>query len=214
MRQCNSYLCVIENTVGLSHRIIQALLNSVIRQACKDQGLRDGDNEKPMIFSYKHASGGSRKIAYQPHVELQGYLADDLAQDLDQGTLRWIDLVKQSSRQTVGGDQYLIEDKYQLRILADKGMPPKGRLGRIRQALKKKVSNFDVARIVFKDRENKSHSVEVNLDNGSAEQSMYVRTAYLRDISPPLHQSCEHIQDQIAKRMVTVSYTHLTLPTM
>lgn len=197
----NTYLFLVESVPGLSHRIVQGLLNNLIRQACKDQGKMSDNVKKPVLFSYADPAGGKRSTPYQPHVELEGYLAEDLAQDLDEGTLRKVELVKSVTRAPLGGDQYLVETEYSLLIKPDEKIPRDGRLGRLRKACRGKLKEFDKARIVFKDRNDRSRTVEVSLEEGTAEQQLYVRSEHIKAINPPLDQSCETIQSQLSDRM-------------
>ena len=45
----NTYLCLIESVSGLSHRIVQGLLNDLVRQACKGQGTLEDGVRKPAM---------------------------------------------------------------------------------------------------------------------------------------------------------------------
>ena len=113
-----------------------------------------------------------------------------------------VELVKSATHEPLGGDPYLVEDEYRLRIRTDKKLPPNNRLGRLTEAWRSKKTHFDKTRIAFKDRDDRFHQVEVSLDRGTAEQPLYVRSAHLANINPPLDQSCEAIQPQLSDRMV------------
>lgn len=199
----NTYRCVIESVPGLSHRVIQALLNDLVRQACKDQGKGRGADKKPVLFSYDDPAGARRQgTPFQPHVELRGHLAEELADDLDNGMLQKVELVKSRPRASLGGDQFLVETEYKLVVEPHKDMPPQGRLSRIIAAAACRKHDFDTARISFKDRNHRSHTVAVEIDHGTPEQELYVRSALVRDIDPPLDQSCDTIQGHFARRLV------------
>jgi hypothetical protein len=187
---------------GLSHRTVLGLLNDVIRQACNKQGTGQGAEKLPLLFSYQHASGAERELPYQPHVELEGYISDDFARDLDGGKLRFIELIKSGTKEPFGGDSFLMEDKFKLVIEASKNIPPTGRLNRLKSAWRSRINDFDKARIHFVDPNNKSHQVDVDLERGAPEQKTYVRSAHLIGLSPPLDQSCDRIQDHLANEML------------
>jgi hypothetical protein len=197
----NTYLCLVESVPGLSHRVAQGLLNDLIRQACKGQGAGRGNDKKPILFAYKDAAGGKKVTPCQPHVELQSYLSEDLARDLDEGTLQQVELIKSAAHKPLGGDQYLVEEEHRLLIKPDKKIPPNNRLARLTKAWRGKVTEFDKARIQFKDRNDRSHRVDVSLDQGTPEQKLYV-SAQFDAINPPLDQSSETIQPQLSARMV------------
>ena len=185
-REPNIYLCLVESVSGLSHRIVTGLLNDLIRQACKEQGKENGAHRKPTLFAYKDPAGGKKETPYQPQVELQGYLSDDLKRDLDEGTLRQVELIRSAAQKPLGGDQYLIEEEHRLLIKADKRIPPNNRLARLKRAWSGKMKEFRKARIAFKDRNDRSHTVDVSLDRGAPEQQLYVRSVKFAAINPPL----------------------------
>jgi hypothetical protein len=135
-------------------------------------------------------------------VDLQGHLSEDLARDLDEGTLRQVELIKSAAHAPLGGDQYLVEEEHRLLVKPDKKLPPNDRLGRLKKAWSGKMKEFDKARITFMDRNERSHTVDVSLDKGAPEQQLYVRSAQFNAINPPLDQSSETIQPQLSDRMV------------
>lgn len=204
-------LCIIEIAPGLSHRVVQALLNELIRQKCKGQGEESGGRKKPVVFAYSHPSGAKRReTPFQPHIELRGHLAEDLARDIDDGQLRQIELVKDRRSNPIGGDRYLLETEYKLIVKPKQDIPPQQKLQRLIRAFSSCRNDFDKARITFKDSNSRTHTVDINLESGTPEQQLYVRSTLIQNINPPLDQSCDKIQPHFAQKIAEIMISEYT----
>lgn len=195
----NTYLCMLEGMSGISHRHVQSLLNTILRLACSDNRT---------LFEYDDPAGARRRDGtpkrhpFVPHVEFRGHLSETVIRDLERGTISRIELVAAQARAQLGGDQYLVEDEYALKIRVDRNLPQQNRFRRLVAAMQTKRAAFQRGRIVFKDEYAKTHTIECDLETGTPEQQTYIKSFIIRNIDPPLAQSSEQIVDRLLAGMV------------
>jgi hypothetical protein len=198
----HTHLCMLEGMAGISHRHVQPLLNTLIRHACHQDKYR---------FSYpdpagaRHRDGSEKRHPFQPKLELRGHTSDDLARDIERGQVNNLELVEAGAQGQFGGDQYLAEDSYSLSVKVDKNIPRQNRLDRILNAMRSRSATYGTGRIKFKDENDKTHTVSYNLQTGTPEQQMYVKSFVVRNINPPMALSSEnivsHFTDEIERRL-------------
>lgn len=195
----DTYLCLMEGVTGLSHRHVQPLLNNIIRKVCKDD---------PATFKYAHPSGAKDAdgnpvtTSFVPLVELKGHMAENFARDIELGKVTGVELVKQAQQTAVGGSAYLKEKESALRIEVDKKIPPKDRLENIVDAIRQKKNTYDTGRIRFTDRDGKGHTVDIDLNSGSVDQELYIKSYKEENINPALAYSSEDIVDHFSQRLL------------
>ena len=183
----NTYLCLLEGIPAISHRHIQPLLNIAISKAC---------NENPNQFQYddpvgaRNRDGSPKKHPFTPRIELRGHLSDDAIKDLESGSVNYIELIEATTKSELGGDPYLHEDKHSLKIKVDKAIPSHGRAKRLLNAMLTKKTDFQKGRIVFKDEQNTTRTIEYDLNTGAPEQQNYIKCHVIDNITPPMAQSC------------------------
>lgn len=186
----NTYLCMLEGVQAISHRLIQPMFNHVISKACK--------NDKA-IFQYddavgaKHRDGSDVKHSFIPHIELRGHLSDDVVKDLESGIVSRVELIESKGFDQLGGDPYLKEEQYSLRVKVEKNLPSDGRFQRLWNAMQTKKEIFQTGRIIFRDKQDRTRSIEYDLNTGTPEQQTYIKCYTINNINPPMAQSTDHL---------------------
>jgi hypothetical protein len=198
----HTYLAHLEGVPGISHTFVQALFNAVIRDAAK---------KDPAMFRYPDPSGAKTKggeiktSPFVPHIELQGHLSDEFKSDVENGVLSEIMLVQHTAKQKFGGSAYLVEKENYVRLAVDKNMPQQGRLGSLLNVFRGHGMNFNEARLRFKDPDGVPRHVAVDIDTGTPQQGIYIKSFAIRGINPPMDESCDTLQpfitEEITKRV-------------
>jgi hypothetical protein len=194
-----AYLALLEGVPGISHRHIQPLLNSIVRDAC---------DRDPMTFSYedpvgaKSKDGHIRKHPFTPLIELRGHPSQDIINDIEHGKIQHLELTSDRRNVSLANDPYLQEKRHVLRISVDSSIPTAGRLQRIIDAMQTKKSDYLKGRIAFVDRNGQNKVVEYDLDTGSPEQGLYLKSVVVNGLNPPLAQSSEKIVPHFAQQIV------------
>lgn len=193
-----SYLCHLEGVPGLSHRLVQATLNAVLKQAIRSESV---------TFSYPDPSGarlrdGSPKVtAFTPTVELIGHPSDALIQDIENGKLQNITLIDQRPKRQLGGNQYLIENEQRIGVKVAPNIPSTNRVTSIIAAIKSRKQDYQKAKIRFVDPGGVQRSIDYDIATGSPEQQNYVRSYKIMGINPPLDESSVALVPFLVERM-------------
>lgn len=192
-----TYLALLEGIPHISHHFVQALLNRIIRSSCKAD---------ESTFTYSDPSGattrnGPKRHPFKPLVKLRGHIADDFGTDLENGTVSNIELVSAEEMAPLGGNKYLSEQKSILKVSVNKDLPKAGRLKSLIKAMVTRKENFETGRIIFKDPDNKSHTIEIDLNSGTPQQQLYVKNFVIPSINPLLAQSTDQILERLRDPM-------------
>ena len=179
----NTYLCILEQTYGLSHSRVQRLLSNTVNQLCKHKNSTDVDDEGA-LFDYLHPSGNGKLTSFIPNIELRGYISEDLQRDLDEGTLSRVTLVQPITNSPIAATAYIIEKEKQLIIKPSKNFPAKGKIATLLSSFSGKRDDYKSMRVGFKDTNEKHRNIEIDLDNGQPVQQMYVKSAKVGPFSP------------------------------
>ena len=203
----NVYLTLLENAQGLSHRLVQPVLNSLLREACKFDRT---------TFQYEDPAGARtrdgnpKRHTFTPRVELRGHPSTDLNADIERGEIQHLELVKDEAQSQLAGDPYLVESKMSLKVGVDKSIPSDGRVRRLIKAMQSKKTDFSKGRVSFRDPIGQTRTVDFDLDTGAPEQQRYIKSSVVDDIDPPLAQSTDLILPRLCDPMIDLLKTART----
>ena len=196
--QPNHYLCHLEGVAGLSHRLIQATLNAVLRRAFTD-------NRAAFAYADPNGArvrgGGAKMHSFVPSVELEGHLSQALIHDLENGTIENVILVNSQTHNNLGGNQYLVESEQLIKVRVDKAIPSHGRMTTLLNAFRTRQTDFQTAKVRFKDPAGISRSVDYDIATGTPEQQNYIKSYVVENIKPPMDESCVNIATFLADAM-------------
>ncbi|WP_060605892.1 hypothetical protein [Aureimonas altamirensis] len=117
----NVYTCAIERVAGIASSLVQRLLSKLLNFEFKDDATS---------FSYPHPAGGFTRQGLPrtdrccPHVELRGRPSDTLINDINNGQITGISLVKAEAVAPVAGAAYLTKKESELRLQIDRNNLP------------------------------------------------------------------------------------------
>ena len=182
----SSYLCHLEGIAGLSHRLVQATLNAVLKQAI---------TTNRTSFSYPDPSGARLRTGepkttnFIPSIEMVGHPSPALIRDIEQGHLHDITLVDQRSQNQLGGNQYLVESERRIKVKAAANIPSQGRVRSLIAAMQTKQADYQKAKVRFTDPDGMSRTIDYDIATGTPEQQNYVQSYRVTGINPPMDES-------------------------
>lgn len=197
----NTYFALLEGVPGVSHRHVQALINEVLRLARK---------KIPLQFTYpdpagaRDRSGAPKLHEFTPLLEMRGHISDSLTADLEAGIVEQLEIVRADGHTNFAGSPFLKEDRYSLKIKADRNIPALGRFDWLVNAMRTRRTDFDKGRIAFKDTDGRRHTIECDLQTGALFDQKYIKSFLIRPIDPPLNQSSETVVPALARRMEAI----------
>lgn len=182
----SSYLCHLEGVSGLSHRLVQATLNAVLKQAVKTERA---------TFTYpdpggaRHRNGELKTTPFMPTIELLGHPSLALTQDIENGQLHDITLIDQRPQNQLGGNQYLIENEHRMKVQVSRDLPRQNRVASIIAAIQSRRANYQKAKVRFTDPDGISRTIDYDIATGTPEQQSYVQSYMVTGINPPMDES-------------------------
>ncbi len=194
----NHYLCHLEGVPGLSHRLVQATLNSVLKKSI---------STGQAVFQYPDPNGarvrggGAKMHSFVPIIELAGHLSQALIQDLENGVIENVTLVASQAHNNLGGNQYMVESERSLKVKVDKAMPRQGRVNAMLAAFQTRQADFQTAKIRFKDPNGSPRSIDYDIATGTPEQQKYIKFYSVDGINPPMDESCVSLAPFLADAM-------------
>lgn len=197
----NCFLAILETVNGISPIYIEKLFNLSIMRAKK---------ESLYTFKYPHpfkldANSKPSMLEYMPKVSMHGHMSEDFIRDLEEGTLKNIQLIEEKAHKPIGGNLYLTENRSVLKIGVKKEIPSKGRLNAVKAALNQYVKNkvnYSTARLAFVDPKGKSQTVDFSIERGTIMPNLAIKTKLLDHITPSLDSSAERIVPHFANLLV------------
>lgn len=194
----SSYLCHLEGVPGLSHRLVQATLNAVLKKAIhakKDRFVYPDPNGARL------RNGDPKTTAFTPTLELVGHPSTSLIQHLESGKLNDIRLIDQRPHSRLGGNQYLVESERQIKVKVDPNIPSQNRVQNLISAIQSKQTEYQTAKVRFTDPDGIPRTIDYDIATGTPEQQTYIQSYRVTAINPPMDESSEKIVSFIADAM-------------
>jgi hypothetical protein len=193
--QANVYTCGIERIAGLSPGLVQRILSKFFNYEYHD-------NEE--FFKYPSPGGGLTKDGQPkferccPHVELRGRPSQTMINDINNGHLSGISLVRSEQVTPIAGAPYLIKSHSELRLTIDRANMPAQVWNSVQHALQANSGNYGQAKVSYRIPGSKrTVTVELNSHTGLPLSDLYFQSFDVRPIFPPLAQSTHTITPRL-----------------
>jgi hypothetical protein len=168
----NVYTCIIEHVQGLPAALIQRALSKMLNYEF---------NENGQSFKYPHPGGGNDRNGNPkfdrccPHVELRGRPSDRLINDVNNGVISGISLIRTETATQLGGASYLKKKETELKLSIDKSLLPANPWSSLKAVFSGNAANFPVAKLSYKTPGSaRAVTVEINAATGSPLTELYV----------------------------------------
>jgi hypothetical protein len=187
----NIYTCAIEKVNTLTYSLVQRLLSKFLNYEY------DGNAN---FYSYPHPGGGlhndgtPRRDRCCPNVDIRPRPSQTFINDLNQGRLTGVTLMRDEPIQPIGGAPYLRKSVTELKLTVDHGNMPANVWASISNALKGQSQIFPRARLAFA-RPGATGAVKIEVDtaNSTLIGDAYIEAFEIGPIFPPLAHSAQQI---------------------
>ncbi|MCP1271671.1 hypothetical protein [Acetobacter cerevisiae] len=187
----NVYTCAIERVAGIASSLVQRLLSKLLNFEYNDDA---------KSFSYPHPAGGLTRQGLPrtdrccPHIELRGRPSDTLINDINNGQITGISLVKTEAVTPVAGAAYLTKKETELRLQINQGSLPANLWQSLCQVFKKNSGDYGTAKVSYRvPGQDRSVTVAIDASSGNLLEEMYVQSFYITNIFPLLDHSAIQI---------------------
>lgn len=189
--QPNVYTCCIERVTGLSGGLIKRILSKFLHQEFSDN---------PQSFRYPAPGGGldrdgnPRTERACPHVELRARPSDRFVQDLNEGALTGVKLIKTEAVTPMTGAAYLTKSTSELRLHIVRDNMPAQIWTSLRHMLNHYSQDYGTSQVTYK-LAGGGRTVTIDIDNatGTPLNDLYIMTYEVTNIFPPLAQSARSV---------------------
>jgi len=202
----NIYTCAIERVPGLASSLIRRLLSKLLNYEFRDDG---------SSFSYPHPAGGLTRQGQPrtdrccPHIELRGRPSDTLINDVNNGQITGISLVKAEAVTPIAGSAYLNKAETELRLQIDQNNLPGNLWQSLVQTFQATSGTYGTAKVSYKvPGKNRTVTVQIDTNTGNPLEELYVKFFELQNIYPFLDQSAMDIVDHLRDLAVTEFLTY------
>ncbi|ESY62935.1 MULTISPECIES: hypothetical protein [Mesorhizobium] len=187
----NIYTCAIERIPGLPFDLTQRLLSKLLNYEFHDN---------PLSFSYPHPAGGLNQQGQPrtdrccPHVELRGRPSNSLINDINNGSLSGITLVKAETVTPIAGAAFLTKSKSELKLEIDHNNLPANLWNSLKNALHLNSTDYGTAKVTYKiPSSTRTVTVEIATSTGTPLTDLYVMNFELINVFPFLAQSAKNV---------------------
>lgn len=187
----NVYTCAVERVPGLPFDLVRRLLSKFLNFEFHDN---------PTSFTYPHPAGGldthgqPRTERCCPHIELRGRPSDNLINDINNGRLSGVTLIKAEPVTPIAGAPYLTKSATELKLDINHNNMPVNVWNSLRGALHQQSAEYATAKVSYRvPGSTRVVTVELDADTGSPLADLYIRYFELTNIFPFLAQSARHV---------------------
>lgn len=198
--QPNLYTCAIERVSGLTPGLVQRILSKLLNFEYHDNAA---------FYSYPAPGGGNdkngnpRRERCCPYVELRARPSQTLIDDINNGTLTGISLIRTEPVTPIAGAPYLLRSKSELRLSIDQNNLPAQIFDSVMQAFQANSGQYAEAKVTYRvPNSTRIVTVELNAATGEPLNPLYVRSFDISPIFPPLAQSSNAIVPRLIEPTV------------
>lgn len=207
--QPNVYTCAIERVPGLAPELVRRLFSKLL--SFEFHG-------NPAAFQYPHPAGGQdqqgnpRMERYAPHIELRARPSETFINDINNGRLSGVTLIKAEAVAPIAGAAYLRKETTELKLSIDYGNLPRQLWNSISQVLRRNAGSYRQARVAYK-MPGSTRVVSVEFDSAPASplSELYALSFDINNIVPFLAQSARTIVPHLRDRASPVFLQHRTV---
>jgi len=200
----NIYTCAVERIPGLPFDLVRRLLSKLLNYEF---------NDNAASFAYPHPAGGLNRQGQPrmerccPHIELRGRPSDSLVNDINNGRLSGVTLVKAEPVTPIAGAPYLTKSTSELKLDIDHNNMPANVWNSLRGALHQQSAEYGTAKVSYKvPGSTRVVTVELDADTGAPLADLYIKYFELTNIFPFLAQSAKqvvaHLRDLAAPQFI------------
>ncbi len=193
------YTCMLERSQTINASLVRRLINRLIH---------DEYDTNVTFFTYpspagqRDQAGNLTRDRTLPRIELDGQPSATLANDIQQGRLTGITLLKAVTHTPVGGVPYLTKQEASVKVGVDQGNLGSNIWGDVKRAIKAEAVNYPVAQIgVQLPGRKKVVSVKIDAATGNPLTEMYVKSHDIWNINPPMATSSNTVVTAFVDRV-------------
>jgi hypothetical protein len=181
----DTYVALLEKNTGLSRSLVKRLFQAVLRKAYKaDPNTFTCENK----FGARTRAGNVKREQFRPMLDFEGHPSSDFIDDLEEGTLKEITLIRGEAMTAIGGKTWLKKAETTVTISADyNGLIP-NLWNQVKEVLRVKSEDYENARVKFKSIDGHSHTVPIDTASGNIVDDRYVKSVRLTAINPFLDE--------------------------
>ncbi|TAX38535.1 hypothetical protein [Rhizobium leguminosarum] len=190
------YGAMLEKANNLSSTIVARLFQSILRRQYQ---------ANPNLFTCDDISGARtrdghpKQVGFRPMLELSGLPSDQFIADLEEGTLKEVQLIEQHEERQVGARPWLVEDQKVIRLTAKSGGVIPGLWNDLTGLFAEKAQNgISRARIKFKRSDGQLDTVDIDPETGGLLDQRYVKAKKISEIDPPMDECSDGIVEHFA----------------
>lgn len=191
LTQPNVYTCGIERVTGLAPGLIQRILSKFFNY-------EHHSNEG--FYKYPSPGGGLTKDGQPkfdrccPTVELRGRASQTMIDDINNGHLSGISLIRSEQVTPIAGAPYLKKSQTELKLSIDRANLPAQAWNSIQQALQANSGAYGQAKVSYRiPNSTRTVTVALNSQTGEPLSDLYFQSFDIGPIFPPLAQSTDTI---------------------
>lgn len=189
--QANVYTCAVERVPGIPYQLVGRLLSKLLN-------LEYHANNN--FYKYLAPGGGldksgnPRMLRCCPHVELRGRPSSSLIDDINEGRLSGVTLVRTEQVAPIAGAPYLVKSRSELKLTINHDGVPAQVWNSLQHALQQNSGAYGRAKVSYR-APNSRRTVTVELDSqtGTPLSDLYIQAFDIAPIFPPLAQSTNAI---------------------
>lgn len=205
----NTYTCAIERIVGLPPALVQRLISKFLNFEYHDD---------PAFFSYPSPGGGITRAGTPrmdrccPHVEMRGRPSPTLVDDINNGRLSGVSLIKTETATPLAGAPFLVKKKSELKLDINYGSLPANIWNGLTAAIGQHAGTYQSAKIAYRlPTSDRTVTVEIDTATATPLADIYVQTFDVSRIFPFLAQSARSIVPHLRDLAVAQLLAHRTI---
>lgn len=187
----NVYTCAIERVSGLAPDLVRRLLSKFLNFEF---------HENLTAFTYPAPGGGLDQAGQPrmerccPHVEMRGRPSDTLVNDINNGHLTGVTLIRAEPVTPIAGAAFLRKKASELKLDIDHAHLPAQLWNALTHAFSQNAATYGEAKVSYKiPGSSRVVTVDIDMNTGAPLQDMYVKSFELNNIFPFLAQSSPNI---------------------
>ena len=191
------YGAVLEKANNLSSTIVTRLFQSILRiQYQANPNLFTCDD----ISGARTRDGKPKQVGFRPMLELSGLPSEQFIADLEEGTLKEIQLIEQQEERQVGARPWLVENQKVIKLAAKNAGAIAGLWGDLTGLFAEKAQDgINRARIKFVRADGQTDTVDIDPETGGLLDQRYVKAKTISAIDPPMDECAEGIVQHFAE---------------
>lgn len=205
----NTYTTLIEKVPNISYDLVRRILSKFLNYE---------HNANQGFYTYPHPNGGLTRAGQPrtdrccPHIELRGRPSDTFINDLNNGRLTGVSLVKTEGHTPVGGAAYLVKKSSELLLGIDHNNLPANVWPGLKAAILATAAAYPVAKIAYKmPGLNRTVTVDVDAATGAPLEDLYVKSVEFTGITPFLAQSAQTVVPHLEALAIQELIKHRTV---